>query len=262
MAVRSESMSGDEASLRTLSVDKFLRDVATVVEIQLLYYRRYWYWFLIGSLVFPASIFYWSRALAPEDAEAVRRLLTGAIVFGISLMTANNLAQQLYQDRFNQRLKLLITAPMAKAAYGAGVLAFAVIISASTVAVLLAFAVLAGVEFTLHWTFLPLGLTVLLTMAGLTLFIASFAPNAQVGNIMTNLLGILLVFVSPVFFPLERAPALLQAVGWLSPLRYAADGMMKSLSGRADIGLELMVLAGFATVMMTLGLWKLRWRES
>ena len=100
------------------------------------------------------------------------------------------------------------------------------------------------------------------TMSGITLFVVSYAPSPEVGGIMSNLLGILMALISPVYFPMEQAPAVMKAFGWVSPLRYAADGMMKSLSGRTDILLEIVVLGMFASVCMGIGLWKLRWREN
>ena len=79
---------------------------------------------------------------------------------------------------------------------------------------------------------------------------------------MANLFGVVLVMVSPVFFTMDQAPLVLQLVGWVSPMRYAADGITKSISGDAQIWVELGALLGFAAVSMVLGLWKLRWRET
>ena len=79
---------------------------------------------------------------------------------------------------------------------------------------------------------------------------------------MANLLGILPVMISPVFFTMEQAPLLLKWIGWVSPMRYAADGITKSLSGQTDVWVELAVLAGFAVTTLGLGIWKLRWREN
>ena len=101
----------------------------------------------------------------------------------------------------------------------------------------------------------------LLAMSGLTLFIVSYAPSAEVGGIMSNLLGILMAFISPVYFSMEQAPYLMRLFGWVSPLRYAADGLMKTFSGQTDVWTELMVLSGFAIATMVLGIWRLRWRE-
>ena len=240
---------------------KIFRDTSSVLEMKLVLMQRGWYWYLLSSLVFPVAIFYWSRGLAPDDPDPVLRVMVGAMVFGVSMGTMGTLAQQLIQDRFQGRLKLLITMPMSKVAYAIGVLAFAAMLATGTVAVLLVFAWVAGVDFTVSWVFFPIVAVALLSMAGLPLLIVSYAPSAEAGGVMTNLIGILPVMVSPVFFTMEQAPLLLEWLGWVSPMRYAADGLSKSLSGNTDIWVEFGVLAGFALITITLGLWKLRWRE-
>ena len=241
---------------------KFVLDIAAIFEIKFLTFLRGWYWYLIGTLVFPVGMFYFARALVPDTTEAVQRAMTGTIVFGATMVTTNMLAQQVIQDRFQGRLKLVITMPVSKVSYACGVLAFGFMLTALTIAMLLAVACAAGVDFNITWAFLPLVVAVVLTMSGLALFFASFAPTAELGGIISNLFGILLAFISPVYFSMEQAPFVMRTLGWVSPLRYAADGMMKSFSGRTDVWVELTVLAGFAVATMGLGLWKLRWRET
>ena len=111
------------------------------------------------------------------------------------------------------------------------------------------------------WGLAPSLALAVLSVVGLTLFVVSFAPSLQAGNILTAMLSLVLAALSPVYFTMEQAPLLLRLLGWVSPLRYAADGIDKSLSGRTDVGVELAVLAGFAVVTMALGLWRLPWRE-
>ena len=241
---------------------KFIRDVNSILEMKLILMRRGWYWYLLSSLVFPVVIFYWSRAMAPDDPAALQRVMIGAIIFGVSMPTVGTLAQQMIQDRFQGRFKLLITMPMSKGVYAIGVLLFATMLGAGTLAMLLVFGWLADVDFTLNWVFFPLTAMVILSMAGLPLFIVSYAPSAEAGGVMANLLGVLPVMISPVFFTMEQAPLLLKWIGWVSPMRYAADGITKSLSGQTDVWVELAVLAGFAVTTLGLGIWKLRWREN
>ena len=252
---------GVAAAMPTGGAIKFLRDLRAVLEMKLILMRRGWYWFLLSSMFFPVMIFYWTRSMAPDEPEAVLRVMTGTIVFGLSLATVGTLAQQMIQDRFQGRWKLLITMPMSKVAYATGVLAFATMLAASTVVFLLAFSSVAGVDFTITWAFFLIIIPVLLSMAGLPLFIVSYAPSAEAGNVMINLLSTALVLVSPVFFTMEQAPLVLKWIGWVSPMRYAADGIARSLSGGTDIWVEFAVLAGFAVATIGLGLWKLRWRE-
>ncbi len=241
---------------------KFFRDVGSVFEIRLILMRRSWYWYMMGTLVFPVGMFYFASALAPDNPDAVRRAMVGTIVFGATMLTTSMLGQNVLMDRFQNRLKLIITMPVSRVAYAVGILCFGAILSGSAIGILLMVALVAGVELSFTWAVLPIVAMTLLTMSGLTLFIVSYAPSAEVGSIMSNLLGILMALVSPVYFPMEQAPALMRAFGWVSPLRYAADGMMKSLSGRTDVLAEIVVLGIFASVCMGIGLWKLKWREN
>ena len=61
---------------------------------------------------------------------------------------------------------------------------------------------------------------------------------------------------------MDQAPVALKALGWVSPMRYAADGVTKSLSGRTDVWMEFLILVGAATVITGVGLWKMKWREA
>ena len=262
MTGRTDATSAEARGLDlSYGATKFLRDVWSILEIKLLFLSRGWYLYVARPLVFPLAMFYWLKVMAPDDPDVVRRMMAGAIIFGFSLSTTNMLAQQIIQDRFMGRLKLLITMPMSKAAYALGVLAFAVVQAIPIVVLLLAVAPLSRVDLDLTWVFFPMLAPLLLTLAGFTFVIASYAPSMETGGIAANLLGIVLVMVSPVFFTMEQAPLVLRWLGWVSPMRYAADGMTKSLSGQTDVWLEFAVLAGFALVTMVLGLWKLRWRE-
>ena len=240
---------------------KFVRDAATVLEMKLIYLRQTWQWYLMGALVFPMGMFYWSRALAPDDPEAVRRLITGTIIFGVAIMTANSLSDQLVQDRFQGRLKMLITMPIAKGSYAIGVLAFASIQSTTIVVLLLGLGFVSGVDFEPTFALVPIIVPAVLTMAGLTLLLSSMAPSAEVGGVINGLVGIMPVMLSPVFFTMEQAPIVLRWLGWVSPFRYAADGIMKSLSGRTDVWVEFAILAGFAFAAMAVGFWRMRWQE-
>ena len=60
---------------------------------------------------------------------------------------------------------------------------------------------------------------------------------------------------------MEQAPLLLRWLGYVSPLRYAADGLSASLTGGTDVAVEVAVLAASALGTMALGLWRLPWRE-
>ena len=246
---------------RTGGVGKFVSDTVSVFEINFLPVVKHWYLMLLMALGFPIPWFYVTRSIAPDDPDILRRLLAGTIVFGVTFSIGMLVGQNVVAQRFMGNLRLLITMPVSKGAYVLGSLAYSSISGTITVVALLSFGLAAGVDIDVAWGLVPSLILSVLTMAGLTLFVVSFAPSLQAGNLITGLLSLALAAISPVYFTMEQAPFLLRLLGYVSPLRYAADGIGKSLSGRGDVWTELAVLAGFAVVTMSLGLWRLPWRE-
>ena len=240
---------------------KFLSDTLAVAEFKTLNLARYWWAFLMFAIAFPLTMFFMMFALLSEQPEAVRRIVAGTLVYGASFTTANMLGQQAVVERFGGSLKLVITMPVSKAAYVFGSLLQVSLIGAGAVVSLFTFATAANLDISLTLALAPMIVLTVLTLAGITLFSVSFVRGMQEGNIVANLVGMLLVIVSPVYFTMEQAPVGLRLLGYVSPLRYAADGITKALSGQTDVWTELAVLLGFSIATMSLGLWRLPWRE-
>ena len=240
---------------------KFISDVYSVFEINFLPSLRHWYLTVLLATAFPLPWFYVTRAIAPDDPQVVRRLMAGTLVFGVTFSIGMLVGQNTVGQRFTGNLKLLISMPVSKGAYVLGSLAYSSISGTISVIALIGFGVVAGVEIDPAWGLAPSLILSVLVMAGLTLFVVSFAPSLQAGNLATGLVALVLAALSPVYFTMEQAPLLLKLLGYVSPLRYAADGITKSLSGQSDVWFELAVLAGFSIVTMSLGLWRLPWRE-
>lgn len=246
---------------RSKGLGRFLFDAASVFEINFIPFLKHWYITVLLASGTSLPWFYVTRAIAPDDPQVIRRLMAGTLVFGVTFSIGMLVGQNAVAQRFTGSLRLLVTMPMSKGSYVLGSLVFSSISGTVTVLVLLGFGLATGIGINPTWTLAPSLVLAVLTMAGLTMFVVSFAPSLQVGNLSTGLLSLALAALSPVYFTLEQAPLLLKFLGYVSPLRYAADAIEKSLSGRVDVWSELGVLAAFALVTMSLGLWRLPWRE-
>ena len=246
---------------RTGGVRKFLLDSVSIFEINAIPALRYWYVTVLLAAVVPLPWFFVTRTIAPDDPQVLLRLLAGTMVFGVAFSIGMFVGQNLNGQRFDGSLKLLIAMPVSKGAFVLGSLLYASLSGIVTLVVLLGFGAAIDLEWEITWGLIPSLLLAALTMAGLTMLVIGFAPNGRVGNLTTGMLGLLLAAFSPVYYTMEQAPPVLKQLGYVSPLRYAADGITKSLSGNADVWFELAVLAGFTVVMMSLGTWKLPWRE-
>jgi ABC-type multidrug transport system permease subunit len=79
---------------------------------------------------------------------------------------------------------------------------------------------------------------------------------------MANTLGILVVILSPVYYPIERLPGWLQWLVRFSPYTHAGEAMNRVLSGQGGFEREMLILAGITVVGLVIGILGLRWREA
>lgn len=249
-------------ALRPMGPRKFLADATSIFQINAIPAIKHWYVTVLAAALIPVPWFYVTRTIALDDPQVLRRLMAGTLVFGVTFSIGMFVGQNWVAQRFNGSLKLLIAMPVSKGSYILGSLLYSSLSGAIIIPALFGFGLLAGVDTHLTWGLAPVLVLAVLTMAGLTLFVVSLAPSGQVGNLITGMLSLVLAALSPVYFTMEQAPLLLKLLGYISPLRYAADGITKLLSGHTDVWFELAVLAGFAAVTMALGTWRLPWREN
>ena len=204
---------------RTGGVGKFVADTVSVFEINFLPVVRYWYITVLLAAGFAIPWFYVTRSIAPDDPDVVRRLLAGTLVFGVTFSIGTLVGNNAVAQRFMGNLRLLITMPVSKGAYVLGSLAFSSISGTITVVALLVFGLVAGVDIDVAWGLAPCLVLSVLTMAGLALFVVSFAPSLPAGNLITSLLSLALAAVSPVYFTMEAGAVAAQA----ARLRVAAQ---------------------------------------
>jgi len=70
-----------------------------------------------------------------------------------------------------------------------------------------------------------------------------------------------MVMISPVFFTMDQAPSVLRYVGYVSPVRYAADALNTALSGSNDVLIEMIVPGCIGAIGLILGAWKMKWED-
>jgi ABC-2 type transport system permease protein len=110
-----------------------------------------------------------------------------------------------------------------------------------------------------------IGLTILLgALAFLSIgfAIAGFARNAEAAASYANLITFPMLFLSGVFFDLNSAPAWLQPITRVLPLRYLVDGLREPMTRSRGLGttwIDLLVLLGTFAVGMAVAIRFFRW---
>jgi ABC-2 type transport system permease protein len=243
---------------------KFTSDALVIFEIEMLKSRAWWPFYLISVVMFPIGTLYFAKWLIPPGAEDLvgTRLMTGSLVFALGLMTVNNLSQIMLWERFNSTLKLVITSPVHPLSYASGIVSFAVVQGAITAVVVLSFAPLVGIDIHLSWWLMPVLLLTSLSLTGIGMVIATWSPGQEIGNVLANMVGIMVTLLSPVYFPIERMPHWLRWVVRFSPYTHAGEAVDRILSGRGGFTMEIGYLALITAAGLLIGVAGLRWREN
>ena len=243
---------------------KFWSDSLVIFEIEMLKARAWWPFYAMVVVVFSVGMLYFVKWLIPAGSENLvgTRLMTGSLVFALGMMTVNNLAQVMLNERFNNTLKLVITSPVHPLSYAAGIVSFSLVLGMLTGAAVLSFSPVVGIDIHLSWWLPPVLLLTSVSLTGIGIVIATWSPRMDVGNMMANMIGIMVTMLSPVYFPIERLPHWLRWVVRFSPYTHAGSAVDGILSGRGGYGREVVYLALITAAGLAIGVAGLRWREN
>ena len=175
------------------------------------------------------------RLMINPPPEVETRLLAGALVFGVGMQSVNMTGSLMVSERFEGQMKLFTTSPISQGSYVVGVTIAGALMAILTAVAVLGLAAATGVNFHLSPLLAPLLIITGLTLPGLAVLIATHARTAQAGYMLCSTVGILVVLVSPIFYPIERLPEVLQWLAQLSPFTHAGQAFMEVLSGGSSI---------------------------
>ena len=97
----------------------------------------------------------------------------------------------------------------------------------------------------------------ILANAGIGLINASFVLVTKRPSPLTRLLGLVTNLLAGVYYPIEVLPNWLRSLSRLLPATYSFDALRRTMlqgAALADVGRDLLALAGFAVVLLPVGL--------
>jgi ABC-2 type transport system permease protein len=166
----------------------------------------------------------------------------------------------LWIDRKNGMFEQILMGPFTRTQYIASLIIstiFAGLVSAGVVFVL-ALPVIAGATLTLAG-FVYAGLTIVLGslfFGSLAIILSIRVKSSESFQLLINFLFFLLVFTSSVFYPVEKAPSVIQVVSLINPLTYIVDIFRIGMFGLITplFTLELIVLIAESFGMFALAI--------
>jgi ABC-2 type transport system permease protein len=97
---------------------------------------------------------------------------------------------------------------------------------------------------------------------GIGFLLTSASRTSESARGLSTMIAFPMMFLSGVFFPITTLPGWLQTAVHVLPLTWLTDALhqvMNNGAGYSEIGLDCLVLAGWAAVTFALATWRFRW---
>jgi ABC-2 type transport system permease protein len=220
--------------------------------------------FLLGfTVLFPIGILFFLNVLVAPDLRS--QVLVGVIMMEMALLNINSLAQSIGQDKQSKLFDLWVSFPMSPVVYVLSI-AFALLPYSLLSAFVTLGVAIAAFGIVLPWSLIPLlvvGLVVVwASTLGIGFLIGVYGRSPRQINLWAQLIGILLTFFAPVFYPLSILPTPLQVLAAAWPLTWGAQFLLGILHQATSTVIESgTVLGGFIVLWFVLIGTGLRWRQ-
>ncbi len=215
------------------------------------------------TFVFPLMFMVIFNVLIGRGSGDASRFYTPAIiVFAVITATYTNLAMSVTMARDEGILKRMRGTPLPAWSYLAGRIIHAVVIAVLLVVIVAAFGAL-FYNVAVPWAHLPvLTLTLVLGAASfcaLGLALTAFIPNADAAPAVVNATILPLLFISNVFIRLDGAPAWIDTLSSVFPVRHFANAMLAIYAGTGLAWSDLGVIAAWGAAGVLLALRFFSW---
>lgn len=241
-------------------------------------YKRYWVWevvWFLYSMVTVLSIGYLASGLegsntnTHELARVQLYLLVGSLIWSYLSLVFFEVSFAISWERWEGTIEYTFMAPVRRVTHLMGVCSFAILYGILRTALIL---VAVALAFHLDLTNANLWAACLVLFAstfpiiGLGIFTAMLPLlSPEKGEQMSVAIQGILLLVSGVYYPLTVLPAVLQALGRISPLTYTLSGIRDALLDGHSVGSLLPVVAFLllaGAILIAGGLRAFAWAEN
>ena len=158
--------------------------------------------------------------------------------------------------------KEVLVAPLSRTTIFAGKMVGGTIDSLIQASAMLVFGIVLKINYTLLTVLFAFAFMFILASAlvSLGLIIGSNMESVEGFQLIVSFLVFPMFFFSGALFPLKNLPQYLLILTILDPVTYAVDGLRGLILGTSQlpIALNLIILSGFAAVMVGIGTWSFR----
>lgn len=243
---------------------QFITQLMILFRIQFSIIRNSWVWIFVMASIFPLSTLFFLKFFSPgAGVEVIVRIITGNMVFAISLMGVNALAQDLSWQKHRGHFVFYASLPISKLSFVASILLRGFITTFPSVAILCVIGQLVfGITFQYSLGLIPLTLVAMLSTVGFGTVLGFWSPNHQFTNMLAQALLMFISFLTPVMVDASQLPLLLRWVSALFPTTYVAHAyrIIFVEGWTLAVAKDLVILTAFSLASIWLVQKKVSWR--
>lgn len=242
-----------------------LRQLASLFQMELLNWR--WSWRatvttgMVGPMIFIVLMGFFA---GDEGADKLAYVLSGNVIMTLMFTNMNRMTSRFSFMRSVGTLDYYAALPIQRYLVVIAVLMTFFALSLPAIAVTILFGSLfLQLPVHLHPTLLLVIPLSALALAGLGAYIGVASRTLEESTTYSQVTLFLFMILGPVLIPPQNLPAIMRALGWLSPATYGASALRQSLVGPVTprLWLDLGALFAFAAIFMLLVDRKMDWRE-
>jgi ABC-2 type transport system permease protein len=218
---------------------------------------------VVPVFIYVAVSFLPLESLAEVGVAYPEYLLPGVIAMVVMQGGIYTLAYAVIEHRGRGILKRLAVTPLTKIHFISSLLAARLSVVLAQVVVLTLVGVLAF-NTNFNWPILPVLVFVLLggsVFLLLGLVISTFADSYEAAAPITAGIGLPLAFLGNIFYPIDKLPSSLQAIGQFLPITYMSDGLRQAYvfdASLGDLAPQALILAGWLVLFLAIAVWRFR----
>ncbi len=247
-------------------MSRYWLEVRLLLVVQLLEERGFLAGTVFFTTFFPLIMVFGLGVIGSgQTSEGLAYVITGSTVASLTFVGITMVSQSLGWMKERGDFLYYASLPISKASLLMAVMLSKLLLQLPGIVVAL---IGGSLIYGLHFQLNPMLLLILpltaLALSGLGAALGLLSPSFQLVNVLSQIAGIVVLFVAPVMIPIDHLPVVLQWFGLLLPPTYAADALRRAVAGindaRLALDLAVLCLAAFGSLYgISRGLrWRLR----
>jgi ABC-2 type transport system permease protein len=216
----------------------------------------------------PPRFTFEARQVEDESLKPIQYLTPGLLGWAVATGAMFGAALTLVTWRQKKVLRRLRLSPVSTPIVSSARIGVSIVVALVQGAIFVAVASLPvfGLRLAEYWWMsIPLLIVGTLAFFAIGQLAGSFTKTPEAASAVANLIVLPMAFLSGAFFPLQNAPAWLNTISSVLPLRHLVEGLLDVMvrgQGPAAVLPELGILLGFAVVVGSIAVALFRWDDA